>query len=137
EPKGAPSLVASMEAGRVVELENIDKFVDGAAVKRVGDLTFEICGEALHEVLLVPEGRACSVILQLYNDDAMVTEPAGALSVAALEDIKDEIKGKNVVVIISGGNNDIHVPKKSWNDPCGTKGLNITLSSVSHKERVP
>lgn len=107
EPKGAPSLVASMEAGRVVELENIDKFVDGAAVKRVGDLTFEICRESLHEVLLVPEGRVCSVILQLYNEDAMVTEPAGALSVAALEDIKDEIKGKNVVVIISGGNNDI------------------------------
>lgn len=107
EPKGAPSLVASMEAGRVVELENIDKFVDGAAVKRVGDLTFEICRESLREVLLVPEGRVCSVILQLYNEDAMVTEPAGALSVAALEDIKDEIKGKNVVVIISGGNNDI------------------------------
>lgn len=107
EPKGAPSLVASMEASRVVELENIDKFVDGAAVKRVGDLTFEICRESLHEVLLVPEGRVCSVILQLYNEDAMVTEPAGALSVAALEDIKDEIKGKNVVVIISGGNNDI------------------------------
>lgn len=107
EPKGAPSLVTSMEAGRVVELENIDKFVDGAAVKRVGDLTFEICRESLREVLLVPEGRVCSVILQLYNEDAMVTEPAGALSVAALEDIKDEIKGKNVVVIISGGNNDI------------------------------
>lgn len=107
EPSGAPSLTRSIEEGHVMELTEIDKFVDGAAVKRVGELTFDICSKLLDRVVLVPEGRVCSVILQLYNEDAMVTEPAGALSVAALEDLKEEIKGRNVVVVVSGGNNDI------------------------------
>lgn len=107
EPEGAPSLKASLAEGKVVELEEIDKFVDGAAVKRFGDRTFEICRQTLDEVLLVPEGKVCTSILQLYNEDAIVTEPAGALTVAALEDVKERIKGKNVVLVISGGNNDI------------------------------
>lgn len=107
EPAGAPSLKKSLEAGQVTELENIDKFVDGAAVKRVGDITFEICKKVIDDLITVPEGRICTKILDLYNRDAIVLEPAGALSIAALDFYREEIKGKNVVCIVSGSNNDI------------------------------
>ena len=107
EPLGAPSMMAAKKAGHPVSLGYIDSFVDGAAVKRVGDLTFRICNEVLHDIRLVPEGRICTAILNLYNENAIVVEPAGALSVAGLEDLASEIKGKTVVCIISGGNNDI------------------------------
>jgi threonine dehydratase len=107
EPFGAPAMKTSLEKGELVTLKEIDKFVDGAAVKRVGDLTFEICKQNLDACLLVPEGKVCSTILQLYNEEAIVAEPAGALTIAALDFIKDEIKGKNVVCLVSGGNNDI------------------------------
>ncbi|MCL4143148.1 UNVERIFIED_CONTAM: hypothetical protein GTU68_060058 [Idotea baltica] len=107
EPEGAPAMKNSLEAGKVLELSDIDKFVDGAAVKRVGDLTFQVCREILDDVKLVPEGKVCSTILQLYNEEAIVVEPAGALSLAVLDQYKEEIKGKRVVCVISGGNNDI------------------------------
>ncbi|MCK3686293.1 threonine ammonia-lyase [Maribellus sp. YY47] len=107
EPAGAPSMQKSLDAGHVVTLEKIDKFVDGAAVQRVGNLTFEICKEVLDKVQPVPEGKICTKILELYNRDAIVIEPAGALSIAALDYFRDEIKGKNVVCIVSGSNNDI------------------------------
>lgn len=108
EPLGSPTMKKSLEAGEVVTLEEINKFVDGAAVKRAGDLTFEVCKQNLnHEIILIPEGKVCSTILELYNEEAIVAEPAGALSVSALDFLKDEIKGKNVVCIIGGGNNDI------------------------------
>jgi len=107
EPEGAPAMFEALKAGQPVTLESIDRFVDGAAVKRVGDLTFSICKDVLDDMHLVPEGKACSTILQLYNEDAIVVEPAGALSIAALGDYADEIKGKNVVCIVSGSNNDI------------------------------
>ena len=107
EPEGAPSMKAALEAGHPVTLESIERFVDGAAVKRVGDLTFSICKDLLHDMLLVPEGKICSTILKLYNEDALVVEPAGALSIAALDQYAEEIKGKNVVCIVSGSNNDI------------------------------
>ncbi len=107
EPEGAPAMYESIKAGEPVTLESIDRFVDGAAVKRVGDITFGICKEVLNEVHLVPEGKVCSTILSLYNEDAIVVEPAGALSIAALDDYAEQIKGKNVVCIVSGSNNDI------------------------------
>lgn len=107
EPEGAPSMKAALEAGHPVTLENIDRFVDGAAVKRVGDLTFSICKNVLDDMNLVPEGRVCSTILKLYNEEALVVEPAGALSIASLDDYAEEIKGKTVVCIVSGSNNDI------------------------------
>ncbi|MBI3138891.1 MAG: threonine ammonia-lyase [Sphingobacteriales bacterium] len=107
EPEGAPSMFAALKAGHPVTLDSIDRFVDGAAVKRVGDLTFSICKEVLDDMHLVPEGKVCSTILKLYNEDAIVAEPAGALSIAALDDYAEEIKGKNVVCIVSGSNNDI------------------------------
>ena len=107
EPAGAPAMYESKLAGYPVTLETIARFVDGAAVKRVGDLTFAICKEVLHDVHLVAEGKVCSTILKLYNEDAIVVEPAGALSIAVLDDYADEIKGKTVVCIVSGSNNDI------------------------------
>jgi threonine dehydratase len=107
EPEGAPSMLAAFKAGGPVTLDNIEQFVDGAAVKRVGDLTYSICKDVIDEMHLVPEGKVCSTILKLYNEDAIVVEPAGALSIAALDDYAEEIRGKNVVCIVSGSNNDI------------------------------
>lgn len=107
EPEGAPSMQAALKAGHPVTLDSIDRFVDGAAVKRVGDITYSICKDVLDDVHLVPEGKICTTILKLYNQDAIVVEPAGALSIACLDDYADEIQGKNVVCIVSGSNNDI------------------------------
>jgi threonine dehydratase len=107
EPEGSPTLNVSIENDCVTPLEHIDKFVDGAAVKKAGDITFEIVKENLDDILLVPEGKVCTTILKLYNEEAIIVEPAGALSIAALDYIKEDIKGKNVVCIIGGGNNDI------------------------------
>ena len=107
EPAGAPSMKNSIEKGVNTTLENIDKFVDGASVKRVGDKTFEICKDYLEDIILVPEGKICTTILRLYNEEAIVAEPAGALTIAALDLYKEKIKGKNIVCVISGGNNDI------------------------------
>jgi threonine dehydratase len=107
EPQGAPAMKTAIEKGENCPLETIDKFVDGAAVKQVGNLTFEICNQNLDDMILVPEGKVCTTILRLYNEEAMVVEPAGALTIAALDFYKDKIKGKNVVCIVSGSNNDI------------------------------
>lgn len=107
EPAGAPAMKKSLEKGKLITLAKIDKFVDGAAVRKVGNHTFNICREVLEKVITVPEGKVCSTILQLYNEQAIVAEPAGALSVAALDFLKDELRGKNVVCVVSGSNNDI------------------------------
>lgn len=107
EPQGAPSMKEALKAGKPVILETIQRFVDGASVKKVGDITFQLSKDLLTDMLLVPEGKASSTILQLYNEDAIVAEPAGALSIAALDQYADQIKGKRVVCVLSGGNNDI------------------------------
>jgi len=107
EPEGAPSMLKAFEHGSPITLEVINRFVDGASVKRAGELTYPICRDVLDEVILVPEGKVCTTILKLYNQEAIVVEPAGALSVAALDFCADDIKGKKVVCVISGGNNDI------------------------------
>ena len=107
EPMGAPAMKTSIEKDENTYLPIIDKFVDGAAVKQVGALNFEICKDKIDEIVLVPEGKVCTTILRLYNEEAMVVEPAGALAIAALDFYKDKIKGKNVVCIVSGSNNDI------------------------------
>lgn len=107
EPEGAPSMLTALKAGKPVTLDQIERFVDGAAVKRIGDLTYSFCREVLDDMRLVPEGKICTTILKLYNEDAIVAEPAGAMSIAALDDFADQIAGKNVVCIVSGSNNDI------------------------------
>ena len=107
EPTGAPAMQNAFKTGEIKELTEIDKFVDGAAVKKVGELNFPICKENMHEIALVDEGKLCSSIIQMYNENGIVLEPAGALSVAVLDQYKEEIKDKNVVCILSGSNNDI------------------------------
>ncbi|MFC4023639.1 threonine ammonia-lyase IlvA [Oceanobacillus longus] len=106
EPAGAASMKASFEQKKVVKLDHIDKFVDGASVGQVGHLTYETCKQVVDDIAVVPEGKVCTTLLELY-DNAIVAEPAGALPVAALDYYKDQIKGKNIVCVISGGNNDI------------------------------
>ncbi|GAB3008788.1 threonine ammonia-lyase IlvA [Niabella terrae] len=107
EPEGAASMIAALKAGQPVTLDSIDRFVDGAAVKRVGALPFDSCKKVLDDVIAVPEGKICSTILNLYNRNAIVVEPAGALSIAAIDLQQDDIRGKNIVCIVSGSNNDI------------------------------
>lgn len=107
EPLGAPSMKTAFEQNKNVCLETIDKFVDGAAVQQVGDITFKICKENLDQIITVAEGKVCQTILDLYNKDAIVVEPAGALTISALDYFVNEIKGKNVICVISGSNNDI------------------------------
>jgi len=107
EPEGAPSMYEAIRAGHPVTLDTIERFVDGAAVKRVGDVPFSYCKNVLDDMLLVPEGKVCTTILKLYNEDAIVAEPAGALSIAVLDQYAEQIKGKTVVCILSGSNNDI------------------------------
>lgn len=124
EPEGAPSMKTAIHNGRVTTLKKIDSFIDGVAVKHVGEITFEICKDYLYDVITVPEGLACSKMLKLYNNDAIVAELAGALSLSALPLYEKEIKGKNVICILSGSNNDIsyHASRRSKKEPCSMKG---------------
>lgn len=107
EPEGAASMATSINNGVNTTLENIDKFIDGASVQRVGDLNFEICRDSFYKLITVPKGKVCTTMLKLYNQDAIVIEPAGALSISALDAFDEELKGKNVVCVVSGSNNDI------------------------------
>ena len=107
EPKGAPAMYDSLKNGTNTTLTNIDPFVDGAAVRRVGDKAFSLCQSYLDDMILVSEGAICQTILKMYNKDAIVVEPAGAISVAALELYQDKFLNQNVVCLICGSNNDI------------------------------
>src|SRR2546421_289776 len=107
EPAGSPSMYESLKQGRVVTLDEMHTFVDGAAVRRVGQRTFDLCRRYVDRVVLVPEGRICTTMVELYQNEGIITEPAGALSLSALEDVADEIRDKTVVCVLSGGNNDI------------------------------
>ena len=107
EPVGAPSMSHAFKQGCPVQLKYIDKFVDGASVKKVGALNFELCRQHLDEIVTVHEGKICQTILDMYNKDAIVVEPAGAMTVAVLDQYRNEIAGKNVVCLLSGSNNDI------------------------------
>ena len=107
QPAGAPSMYRSIKEGKRLKLDTIEKFVDGAAVRQPGALTYEICKEVLDDIILIEEGEICSVMLKLYNENAIVVEPAGALSIAALNHYKEKIKDKQVVCVLSGSNNDI------------------------------
>ncbi len=107
EPAGAASMKAALDNNGVVTLDQVDKFVDGASVKRVGDLNFEVGKQVLDSIITVPEGMICTTILEMYNREAIVVEPAGALSIAALGLCPEDIQGKRVVCVVSGGNNDI------------------------------
>lgn len=107
EPAGAPGMFESMKQNKIVTLDTIDTFVDGAAVRTVGDLTFEIVKKNVEDIVLVPEGKDCTTMIELYQSEGIVSEPAGALSISALDYIAEKIEGKTVVCVLSGGNNDI------------------------------
>ena len=107
EPQGAPSMQKALEAGQRISLKKMDRFVDGAAVRQVGELPFEICKSNLSEIITVAEGQICQTILDLYNKEGIVAEPAGALALAGLEMLKTNFKGKRIAVLLFGGNNDI------------------------------
>ena len=107
EPEGAASMKLALEKGKRISLESMDYFVDGAAVRQVGRLPFKICKEHLDQILVIPEGKICQTILEVYNKDGIVAEPAGALAIAALNSISDKIKNKSIGVLVCGGNNDI------------------------------
>lgn len=107
EPAGAASMGLAIERGRPTALTQLDRFVDGAAVGQVGQCSFELCQSGLTDVLTVDDGLVCQTILNLYNKDAIVVEPAGALSLAGLQQYQEQIQGKHVVCILSGSNNDI------------------------------
>jgi len=107
EPTGAPSLQTSLLNKKNTRLETIDKFVDGAAVQRVGDLCFDVCINQIDDCISVDEGRICQEILDLYNTEGIVVEPAGAISLAAMDEYAHLLIGKQVGTLICGGNNDI------------------------------
>jgi threonine dehydratase len=106
EPAGAASMAAALAAGRPVDLDRMDTFVDGAAVRRAGEFTFQIVQRHRPDLYAVPEGRICSEMLALYQTEGIVTEPAGALATAVLGLFRPE-PGQTVVAIVSGGNNDV------------------------------
>ena len=107
EPAGGASLALAVEKAAPTALENIDSFVDGAAVAKIGAKTYECLKDfAQDQIFAVPEDRICTTILEMLNIEGIVLEPAGALSVDVLKDIKDQIQGKTVVCVTSGGNFD-------------------------------
>lgn len=107
EPAGAASMAAALAAGEPVVLPELDSFVDGAAVRRVGDVTFPLVRDCGAELVSVAEGRVCTEMLDLYQVDGIIAEPAGALAVAALGDEVRVEPGETVVCLLSGGNNDV------------------------------
>ena len=107
EPSGGKSLAAAVQAGAPIALAQVDTFVDGAAVAKMGVNTFAaLKGIDADHVLDIPEDRICTTILDMLNTEGIVLEPAGALALDALKDLKDKIKGKTVVCVSSGGNFD-------------------------------
>lgn len=108
EPSGAPSLKRSLESGAVVMLETVDNFVDGAAVGQIGALNFSALRRfSADQVMLLSENAICVTMVDMLNVEGVVLEPAGALSLAALEELgREKLEGKTVVAVVSGGNFD-------------------------------
>ncbi len=106
EPAGGPSLRESLRSGVLVTLPEVDSFVDGAAVARIGERNFKVLSHVPPEhVLIAPEDRICATMIEMLNIEGVVLEPAGALAIDGLRDIED-IAGKTVVAVVSGGNFD-------------------------------
>ena len=107
EPTGAASMHESLKNNKLIKLKQIDTFVDGAAVKKSGKIAFELCKKHLDGIILVPEGYICQTILDMYNNEGIIAEPAGAMSLASLNFYKNKIKNKKILCLVCGGNNDI------------------------------
>jgi len=107
EPIGAASMSRSLKQGKVISLDHVDTFCDGVAVKTPGKITFSICQKNVDSMIVISEGQVAKTVIDLYQNEGIVSETSGALSVSALENIKDKIKNHTVVCVISGGNNDL------------------------------
>ena len=107
EPDYCQSMKKSIIENKIIYINTKESFVDGATVNQVGKQTFEICKQYVDEIYGINDGEICKSIIDLYEKDGIITEPAGALPIAILEKIKYEIKNKNIVIVLSGGNNDI------------------------------
>ncbi len=107
ESEGQASMLASIKAQKIVTLDDVNTFAEGTAVKTPGSLTFDICKDLLDDIKVVEVGHICSEMIDLYQNEGVIAEPSGALPFAALEQLKSELKGKHVVCVICGGNNDI------------------------------
>lgn len=107
ESAGAASMKAALQAGNPVSLERVDSFVDGTAVGRAGDLTYQIVRELVDDIVVVPEGAVCTEMLDLYHSEGVIAEPAGALASAAARNFLPQIPNGSVVCLVSGGNNDL------------------------------
>lgn len=107
ESAGAASMKAALEAENPVSLERVDSFVDGTAVGRAGDLTYQIVRELVDDIVVVPEGAVCTEMLDLYHSEGVIAEPAGALASAAARNFLPQIPNGSVVCLVSGGNNDL------------------------------
>lgn len=107
EPTGAASMSQSLKLGKVSSLKTVDTFCDGVAVKTPGNITFSICKKFVNSVIVISEGQVAKTVIGLYQNEGIISETSGALSISALENIKDKIKNKTIVCIISGGNNDL------------------------------
>ena len=108
EPENADSMTQAFLNNNPIELKYLDTFVDGASVKKVGDITYNLCKESLYDIKVINTGKLCHDLLDIYQEEGIILEPAGVLSVSALDLLdKNEIKGKNIVCILSGGNNDV------------------------------
>lgn len=107
EPTGAPSLKRALETGHPVDVSPIDSFVDGAAVASIGHRTYaRLANVPAENAITISEDRICATIIEMLNVEGVVLEPAGALSVEALNDVSEQIRGKSVVCVTSGGNFD-------------------------------
>ena len=107
ESAGAASMKAALQAGNPVSLERVDSFVDGTAVGRAGDLTYQIVRELVDDIVVVPEGAVCTEMLDLYHSEGVIAEPAGALASAAARNFLPQIPNGSVICLVSGGNNDL------------------------------
>lgn len=107
ESAGAASMKAALEAGNPVSLDRVDSFVDGTAVGRAGDLTYQVVRDLVDDIVVVPEGAVCTEMLDLYHSEGVIAEPAGALASAAARNFLPQIPNGSVVCLVSGGNNDL------------------------------
>ncbi|WP_071129785.1 threonine ammonia-lyase IlvA [Varibaculum massiliense] len=107
ESEGAASMKAALEAGNPVSLDRVDSFVDGTAVGRAGDLTYQVVRDLVDDIVVVPEGAVCTEMLDLYHSEGVIAEPAGALASAAARNFLPQIPNGSVVCLVSGGNNDL------------------------------
>jgi threonine dehydratase len=109
ESKNADSMTLALKNNKPSIINNLNTFVDGASVAKVGDKTFEICKKSIDKLYTISNNRVCHDIINCYQDDGIILEPAGALGLGSLDNLKEDydITGKNIVVILSGGNNDI------------------------------